>query len=120
MPYNNNINKNTNKNNKFTIVDFPKDGENYGVFVGQIPKVVASKAFSSLVQFIDINNNNENNSLGKFIVFVIKNINNGKMYKYIGSRIKLEKPITITKNNKVIQYKYKNVIGKYKEELDKI
>ena len=42
------------------------------------------------------------------------------MYKYIGSRIKLEKPITITKNNKVVQYKYKNVIGKYKEELDKI
>lgn len=115
MPYN----KNINKNNKFTIVDFPKDGENYGVFVGQIPKVVASKAFSSLVQFIDINNN-ENNSLGKFIVFVIKNVNNGKIYKYIGSRIKLEKPITITKNNKVVQYKYKNVIGKYKEELDKI
>jgi hypothetical protein len=116
MPNNNSNNSN---NNKFTIVDFPKDGLTYGSFSGKVPKKVASKAFSSLMQFMDINNE-ENNSLGKFIVFVIKNVNTGKMYKYIGNRVKLENPIKITKNNKEIIYKYKNVIGKYKDELDKI
>ena len=106
--------------NKFTIVDFPEDGKTYGIFVGEIPKKVASKAFSSLMQFMSINDNKNDNSLGKFIVFVIKNINSGKMYKYIGNRVKLENPIKIRKNNKEIEYKYKNVIGKYKDELDKI
>ena len=115
MAYNN---KN-NSANKFTIVDFPQDGKTYGTFVGNIPKQVASKAFSSLMQFMDVNDN-ENDSLGKFIVFVIKNVKTGKMYKYIGNRVKLENPIIIRKNNKDIEYKYKNVIGKYKDVLDEI
>ena len=113
-------NNNNNMSNKFTIVDFPEDGKTYGTFVGKIPKKVASKAFSSLMQFMSIDDNKNDNSLGKFIVFVIKNVNNGKMYKYIGNRVKLEHPIKIRKNNKDIEYKYKNVIGKYKDELDKI
>lgn len=119
MPYNNNSNNNSNSN-KFTIVDFPEDGKTYGSFFGKVPKKVASKAFSSLIQFMNINDNKEDDSLGKFIVFVIKNVNNGKMYKYIGNRVKLENPIKIRRNNKEIEYKYKNVIGKYKDELDKI
>ena len=106
--------------NTYTIVDFPNDGQTYGSFKGKIPKLVASKAFSSLIQFIDIDENNENNSFGKFVVFVIKNIDNNKMYKYIGNRIKLHKPVKVIKNNKEIVYKYKNVIGKYRPELDKI
>jgi hypothetical protein len=85
---NNNSNNNNNNNNKFTIVDFPKDGQNYGSFLGKVPKKVASKAFSSLIQFMNINNNKDDDSLGKFIVFVIKNVNTGKMYKYIGNRVK--------------------------------
>ena len=115
------VNNNNNINlNEFVIVDFPEDGKTYGSFSGKIPKKVASKAFSSLMQFMSIDDNNNDNSLGKFIVFVIKNIKTGKMYKYIGNRVKLENPIKIRKNNKIIEYKYKNVIGKYKDELDKI
>ena len=63
---------------------------------------------------------NENDSFGKFIVFVIKDISTNKEYKYIGNRIKLQNPITINKNGKEITYRYKNIIGKYKPELDLI
>lgn len=109
----------SNNNNYYTIVDFPEDNQYYGKFKGTIPKKVASKAFSSLIQFIDISN--ENNEVSdKFIVFVIKNVSNGKMYKYIGNRIKLENPVKTVKNGVQIEYKYKNVIGKYKKELDLI
>lgn len=103
-------------NKKYTIVDFPNNGQNYGTFTGMNAKKAASKAFSALIKFVD----NNDQTLGKFIVFVIKNKDTGKMYKYIGSRILLEKPITVYKNGKNIIYKYKNIIGKYKEELNKI
>jgi len=112
MLYNNNI-------NTYTIVDFPENNQCYGKFKGNIPKKVASKAFSSLVQFMDIDLEKDEFQ-GKFIVFVIKNVKSGKMYKYIGNRIKLHNPIKIVKNGIEVEYKYKNVIGKYRNELDKI
>lgn len=106
--------------NIYTIVDFPKDGETYGNFVSDIPKKAASKAFSALMQFIDVDKSNEDFFLGKFVVFVIKNKSNGKIYKYIGNRIKLKNSIKVMKNSQEIEYKYKNVIGKYREELNLI
>ena len=106
--------------NCYTIVDFPNDNETFGKFRGTIPKRVASKAFSSLIQFINIDTLNEDEIQEKFIVFVIKNIENEKMYKYIGTRIKLKNPIKVIKNGKEIEYKFKNVIGKYNKELDLI
>jgi hypothetical protein len=42
------------------------------------------------------------------------------MYKYIGNRVKLENIIKVKKNGNYIEYKYKDVVGKYKEELNKI
>ena len=56
MEYNTNI---------YTIVDFPENNQYYGKFKGTIPKKVASKAFSSLVQFMDINTE-EDNFQGKY------------------------------------------------------
>ena len=114
MSYNNNI-------NYYTIVDFPEDNQNYGKFKGHKPKIAANKAFSSLIKFIDIENkSNENSFLGKFLVFVIKDLNTNQEYKYIGNRIKLKNPVKVTKDGIEIEYKYKNVIGKYNKELDKI
>ena len=103
----------------FSIVDFPNDGEMKGEFISDVPKKAAIQAFSYLAEVSDIYKNNED-SLGKFIVFVIKNKNNGKLYKYIGNRVKLENVIKIKKNGNYIEYKYKDVVGKYKEELNKI
>jgi hypothetical protein len=110
---------NNNNTNTYTIVDFPENNQCYGKFKGTIPKKVASKAFSSLVQFMDIDLEKEEFQ-GIFIVFVIKKTKTGKMYKYIGNRVKLHNPIKISKNGVEVEYKYKNVIGKYRNELDKI
>ena len=102
----------------YSIVDFPKDGQNYGNFEGRYPKSAALKSFSFLMNFM--NKENNGNLTGKFIVFVIKENSTNKLHKYIGSRVKLYKPILIRKNNKDINYIYKDVVGKYNKELDKI
>ena len=101
----------------FCIVDFPKENMLYGNFTSTIPKKAANDAFSALTKYINIS---DEDSFGKFIVFVIKDKHNNKMYKYIGNKIKLKKPVIIRKNGKDIIYHYKNVIGKYNPELDKI
>ena len=111
---------NNKKNSIFTIVDFPKDGQTYGEFEGNIPKKVANDAFSTLIQFIDIDNSTNDVLLGKFIVFVIKNTQNGKLYKYMGSRIKLKNPLKINVDGSEKIYKYKNVIGRYDPKLDSL
>jgi len=103
-------------NNIYSIVDFPNDKELYGNFEGNNPKSAANKAFSYLIKFIDKNYDNQ----GKFLVFVIRNMSTNKEYKYIGNRIKLQNPIRVNKNGRSFVYEYKNVIGKYKKELDKI
>lgn len=99
----------------YSIVDFPKDNELYGRFKGKNPKSVANKAFSCLIKFI-----NEDDNEGKFLVFVIRNMITNKEYKYIGNRIKLQNPIKVEKDGKLVIYKYKNVIGKYRKVLDQI
>ena len=112
---------NNNEVHYYTIVDFPEDNQNYGKFKANKPKIAANRAFSSLINFIDIDNKkNEDGFLGKFLVFVIKDLNTNEEYKYIGNRIKLKNPVKVVKDGKEIEYKYKNVIGKYKEDLDKI
>jgi len=114
MPYNNN---NTNKpKNIYTIVDFPEPGKTYGKFTGTIPKNAASKSFSFLFNFMK----NKHDLFGKFIVFIIKDIKTNKEYKYIGSRIKLHNPVVVNKKGKDIIYKYKNVVGVYSNDLQKI
>ena len=103
-------------NNIYSIVDFPNDKELYGNFEGNNPKSAANKAFSYLIKFIDKNYDNQ----GKFLVFVIRNMSTNKEYKYIGNRIKLENPVVVSKNGKEIIYNYKNVIGIYNPDLEKI
>lgn len=110
------MNNSMNNNIYYSIVDFPNDNQLYGKFKGSSPKKAANKAFSFLIKFM----NNQEDFFGKFIVFVIRNNNTNKEYKYIGNRIKLENPIQVQKNGKTIVYNYKNVIGKFKEELDLI
>jgi hypothetical protein len=107
---------NNNNNKYYSIVDFPNDNQLYGKFKGSSPKKAANKALSCLIKFM----NNNDDFFGKFIVFVIKNNSTKKEYKYIGNRIKLENPIKVVKNGKTIIYNYKNVIGKFREELDLI
>ena len=110
--------KNNNISSIYSIVDFPKDGQKYGKFEGKYPKIAATKAFSFLMNFMNRQNNDD--LTGKFIVFVIKENNTNKYHKYIGTRVKLHKPIIVKKNNKDVTYKFKDVVGRYNDELDKI
>lgn len=118
--YNNNhkLKNNNNKNivYSYSIVDYPSEGKLYGNFKSTIPKKAADLAF--LYLFDMLNDKNKEDFTGKFIVFVIKNNDNGKMYKYLGNRIKLKNPVKKYENGKTIYYYYKNVIGKYRPELD--
>jgi hypothetical protein len=111
---------NNNKVKTFTIIDFPNDNETFGKYKSSIPKKAANKAFIDLLKYIDLKKNNEDDFFGKFIVFVIKDIETNKMYKYIGTLVKLNKPITKNTNNKRTVYYYKSVIGKYNKELDQL
>jgi hypothetical protein len=103
---------------KYIIVDFANDenGISPKIFNEITPKKAANKAFSYLLQFIDIDKDDDDFLLGKFLVFVIKNIETDKEYKFIGNRVTLANPIKI-KNNTV---KYKNIVGKFNPELDLI
>ena len=117
-PSTNKIKKNMfekNKKYEYTIVDYPEENRTMGRFHGSSPKQAAKKAFSKLARISKLNNTKR-----QFIVFIIKNLTTNKEYKYIGSRIKLENPKKVVINGKNIIYRYINVIGKYKEELNKI
>ena len=114
MFYNNNKKNNI---SSYEIVDFPNNTNSFGIYKGKIPKEAASKAFTFLANVID---NKINSDEGKFIVFFIRNIDTKKEYKYIGTIVKLENPVIKYVNGKEVIYQYKNVIGKYNKELDKL
>jgi len=108
-----------NKDKSYSIVDFPEDNKLYGKFIAKSPKSAASKAFAHLLKFLDLDKNKKDSFLGKFLVFTIIDKNNNKTYKYIGNRVELKNPISVSKNNRNYIYKYKDVIGPYNEALNK-
>ena len=120
MKYNNNSNNNSNNIKSYSIVDFPEDNKLYGDFTATSSKSAAGEAFSHLLKFLDLDENNDDSFLGKFLVFTLIDKNSHKKYKYMGTRIELKNPVSITKNNRNVTYRYKDVIGRYKKELDQI
>ena len=116
LDYNKKNNK-SNKNSKYAIIDFPEDGKLFGPISASTPKKAAEKAFSKLLKYTsDINFENtehDDDFLGKFLVYVIKNLDSNNEYKFIATRIKLAKEV----NNK---YNYKNIVGHYNNRLDEI
>jgi hypothetical protein len=107
--------KKVNEKVKYVVVDYPYEGKTYGSFIGSSPKRAASKAFTKLAKMSQLNN-----SKRELLVFVMRNQKTGKEYKYIGSRIKLAKPKRVSIGGKEIIYRYKNIVGKYRDELNKI
>jgi hypothetical protein len=96
----------------FTIIDYPEINKNYGRYAGKSPGKAASKAFTSLAKKINLSNNTSN----KQLVLHLKELNspNKKIYKYIGSRVKLVRPITVYINGKTVEFNYKNIITNIK------
>jgi hypothetical protein len=108
---------NIKKNSKYAIIDFPEDGKLFGTIYAKTPKTAGEKAFTKLLKYTsDINFENTDNDddfLGKFLVYVIKNLDSNNEHKFIATRIKLAKEV----NNK---YQYKNIVGYYNNRLDEI
>lgn len=98
----------------YRIVDFPKPGDKFGRYQGKEPAKAAKKAFTKLARLSKLNNSNQ-----KFIVFVIEEIGvkgrdqEKKQYKYMGQRVKLDKPKVVKIGDKEITYKYQNIVNVY-------
>lgn len=91
----------------FQIIDFPKVGGKYGNYSANSPGQAASKAFSALVKKMQYDRDDSE----KFIIFTIKSDKNGKLYEYVGTRIKLHKPILL--GDRV--YKHRNIVVSHKD-----
>ena len=97
----------------FTILDFPKKGQEYGRYLSTSPSNAASKAFTQLSRIINLKNSNVKNH----VIFTIRETTQGspeKTYTYIGTRVELEQPIIQNISGKQITYRFKNIISKYK------
>jgi hypothetical protein len=98
----------------YRIVDFPKPGDKFGRYQGKEPAKAAKKAFTKLARLSKLNNSNQ-----KFIVFVIEEIGvkgrdqEKKQHKYMGQRVKLDKPKVVKIGDKEITYKYQNIVNVY-------
>lgn len=76
---------------KFTIIDYPQEGNSWGEFRGETPLAAAHHAFRELADamgFIDSQDGQ------KYIVFTIRE-NGGHKRNYIGTWVNLHKPIPI-------------------------
>lgn len=118
---------------KFEIVDFPKEGKKYGSYAANTPGQAASKAFSALVKKMKYDRDEKE----KFIIFTIREQNGGNggngdnkargarglakqtftdgtslRYEYVGTRVKLHKPIHLGNRT----YHYRNIVVSHKDK----
>lgn len=110
-------NVNSNKRT-FVLVDYPSPGKTYGYYKGKYPKQVAKKIANFLSKKHNIGNNDQ-----KFVVFTIREITQkskkeNKEYKYIGTRIKLNKPNEVNYNGKIIYHNYNVLVSKYDDSFN--
>ena len=108
---------NTNKRT-FVLVDYPKQGETYGYYKGMYPKQVAKKVANFLSKKHNLGNDDQ-----KFVVFTIREITKrtkkeNREYKYIGTRIKLNKPNKVNYNGKIIFHNYNILVTKYDDSFN--
>jgi hypothetical protein len=105
-----------NKKHDFSIIDFPEDGQKHGKYIAAYPYQAANKVFSFLCEKYKFYDNLDGQ---KYLKFSIINNDTDKLYTFIGTIIKLEKPITYkTKSGKTIQNNYRYIISKYDKNMD--
>jgi hypothetical protein len=101
-----------NNTNIYTITDYPELGLNFGKYKGKYPGQAAKKIFSKLASEQEFTHSNNK----KAIIFSFRSIIENKEFKYVGTRIQLVNPVKITlKNGKILTFKYKNLVTRYKE-----
>lgn len=101
----------------FTILDFPEKGKNSGKYTGKSPSQVANKVFNKLAKHFNFYNNEGGT---KYLVFYLKDINNGKIYPYIGTPIVLHNPIEVNYKNNTLKITHRNIVAKYDKEMKSV
>ena len=91
------------------------DGEARGRFSGLKPKQAASKALTSL---LNSRTKDGLSTAGEHHYTMVECTRgcSGKKYRYVGERVELDEPVTVTLGNKDIVYRHSNVVRKDKSE----
>ena len=95
----------------FKIMDYPSKNKNYGRYISSFPGGAAHKAINFLAKQFDTNNSSEHNQMKFYLIDITQNSKyKNKVYCYVGSRIKLHKPINVMVKGKNIKYYYKTIV----------
>ncbi len=109
----------TKKNNRSFKVKLEEEGQQYGRYNGDSPYQAANKALSEIIRNKVKNNQTTDEDITFFLVESTKG-SNKKIHKYIGKRIKLEKPVSyVVKNGEkeqTITKEFKNILRKVKKD----
>ena len=109
----------TKKNNRSFKVKLEDDGPQYGRYNGDSPYQAANKALSEIIRNKVKTNQSTDQDITFFLVESTKG-SNKKIHKYIGKRIKLEKPVSyVVKNGdkeETITKEFKNILRKVKKD----
>jgi len=93
------------------------EGDAHGRFSGQKPKQAANKALTSILKSKEKDGDNVAGKI-KFSIVECTRGSRHKQYNYVGERIELENPMTVTigsgDNKKEIEYKFNNKVMKDK------
>ena len=101
---------------EYTIIDYPVAGKNHGRYRGKSPGQAARKVLNYLARKSGIDD--DVNVKQRFLVFTIQNIKNKKDYKYIGTRVKMHRPVQVELGGKTVQYNYTTHLTKWKKEYE--
>ena len=102
---------------RYTIIDYPSDNKTTGLYKGKRPIQAAKKALSRLTRDLDHHNNKGNHN--KLLVFEMKCLDDDNIFKFIGTRIKLNKPKKVNLGGKTITYNFKNLVSYYDDYVKK-
>jgi len=106
-----------NNTRKFTILDYPQNGQNKGSYSGKSPSVVANKVFNKLCKDLNFFDNEGGT---KYLVFYLKDLESGKVYPFIGTPVILQNPIEIDYQNKQLTVTHRNVVAKYDKNMEEV
>ena len=116
---NNDVQDNGRKVVRSFKVKLELNGPQYGRYNGDSPYQAANKALSEIIRNKVKNNQTTDEDITFFLVESTKG-SNKKIHKYIGKRIKLEKPVSyVVKNGEkeqTITKEFKNILRKVKKD----
>ena len=93
----------------YTIVDYPKFNMESGRYKAKSPLSAAKKAFTRLQKKMNLSNSLEEK---QYIEFTLRNKETNQFYTYLGTRVPLNSPLTISQNGKQRNINYKHLLSR--------